>query len=54
MEVKKKTIEKYKRGMQVAKIARFYKTASTICTILKKKEEVRGLDAAKGVMRISK
>ena len=27
---------------------------STICTILKKKEEIRGLDAANGVMRISK
>ncbi|XP_005008025.1 tigger transposable element-derived protein 1-like [Cavia porcellus] len=41
--------------MRVAEIARFYKkSTSTICTILKKKEEIRGLDAAKGVTRISK
>ena len=40
--------------MQVAKIARFYKKSTlTIFTILKK-EERRGLDAAKGVTRISK
>ena len=38
----------------MAEIARFYKSMSTICTILKKKEEIRGLDAANGVMRISK
>ncbi|XP_019512623.1 PREDICTED: tigger transposable element-derived protein 1-like [Hipposideros armiger] len=55
VEVKKEIIEKYERGMRVAEIARFYKKpTSTICTILKKKEEIRGLDAAKGVMRISK
>ena len=34
-------------------IARLYKK-STICTVLKKKEEIRGLDAGKGVKRISK
>ena len=39
----------------MAKITRFYKKSMlTICTILKKKEEIRGLDAAKGVTRISK
>ena len=55
VQVKKEIIEKYKRGILVAKIARFYKTStSTICTTLKKKEEIRRLDAAKGVMRISK
>ncbi|UYV84264.1 hypothetical protein LAZ67_X001696 [Cordylochernes scorpioides] len=36
-------------------IARFYKkSTSTICTILKKKKELRELDAAKGVTRLSK
>ncbi|XP_029777041.1 tigger transposable element-derived protein 1-like [Suricata suricatta] len=55
VEVKKEMIEKYERGMRVAEIARFYKkSTSTICTILKRKEEIRGLDAAKGVTRISK
>ena len=55
VEVKKEIIEKYERGMRVADIARFYnKSTSTICTVLKKKEEIRGLDAAKGVMRVSK
>ena len=39
----------------MAEIARFYKkSTSTICTILKKKKEIRQLDAAKGVMRTSK
>lgn len=55
MEVKKEMIEKHERGMRVADIARFYnKSTSTICTILKKKEEIKGLDAAKGVTRVSK
>jgi hypothetical protein len=41
--------------MQVATIERFYKKSpSTISTVLKKKEELRGLDAAKGVTRVSK
>jgi hypothetical protein len=35
--------------------ARFYnKSTSTICTLLKKKEEIKALDAAKGVMRVPK
>lgn len=55
MEVKKEMIEKHERGMRVADIARFYnKSTSTICTILKKKEEIKGLDATKGVTRESK
>ena len=55
VEVKKEIIQKYERVMRVAKIARFYKKSmSTICTILKNTEEIRGLDAAKGVTRISK
>ncbi|XP_023665526.1 histone-lysine N-methyltransferase EHMT2 isoform X7 [Paramormyrops kingsleyae] len=55
VEVKKEIIEKHERRMRVADIARFYnKSTSTICTILKKKEEIRGLDAAKGVTRVSK
>nr|XP_020452715.1 tigger transposable element-derived protein 1 [Monopterus albus] len=55
VEVKKEIIQKHERGMRVADIARFYnKSTSTICTILKKKEEIMGLDAAKGVTRVSK
>uniref|UniRef100_A0A8C5PXM0 HTH CENPB-type domain-containing protein n=1 Tax=Leptobrachium leishanense TaxID=445787 RepID=A0A8C5PXM0_9ANUR len=55
VEVKKEIIDKHERGMRVANIARFYnKSTSTICTILKRKEEIKGLDAAKGVTRVSK
>jgi hypothetical protein len=55
VEVKKEIIEKYERGNRVADIARFYnKSTSTICTLLKKKEEIKALDAAKGVTRVSK
>ena len=54
-EVKKEIIEKHEWAMQVAEIARFCKqSVSIICTILKKKEEIRSLDAIKGVMRIWK
>jgi hypothetical protein len=45
---------KHEQGMPVAIIARFYKSTSTISTVLNKKEELRGLDVAKGVTRISK
>ena len=39
----------------MAKIARFYKKSmSTTCTLLKNKEEIRGLDATQGITRISK
>ena len=55
MEVKKEISEKHERGMRVADIARIYnKSTSTICTVLKKKEEIRGLDVVKGVTRVSK
>ncbi|KAM4048885.1 tigger transposable element-derived protein 1-like [Anomaloglossus baeobatrachus] len=55
IEVKKKIIEKYEQGMRVSHIAKLYnKSTSTICTILKKKEDIKGLDAAKGVTRVSK
>lgn len=38
VEVKKEIIEKHKRRMRVADIARLYKkSTATICTILKKK-----------------
>jgi hypothetical protein len=47
VEVKKEIIGKHKQGMQVAAIARFYKTSKTISTILQKKEELRGLDVQK-------
>jgi Mor family transcriptional regulator len=55
MEVKKEIIGKHKQDMRVAAIARFYKkSTSTIFTVLKKKEELRGLDVAKEVARVSK
>jgi hypothetical protein len=55
LEVKKETIGKYEKAMQAAAIARFYKkSTSTISTVLKKKEELRGLDVAQGVTRVSK
>ena len=39
----------------MAEIARFYKkSTSTICITLRNKEEIRVLDASKGVTRISK
>nr|XP_033807654.1 tigger transposable element-derived protein 1-like [Geotrypetes seraphini] len=55
VEVKKEIIQKHEGGMRVADLARCYnKSTSTICTILKKKEKIRWLDAAKGVTRVSK
>jgi Mor family transcriptional regulator len=55
VEVKKEVIGKHEQGMQVAAIARFYKkSTSTISTVLKKKEELRGPDVANGVTRVSK
>ncbi|XP_069822087.1 tigger transposable element-derived protein 1-like [Dendropsophus ebraccatus] len=55
IEVKKEMIEKHEQGMRVSEIAKLYnKSTSTICTILKKKVEIKGLDAAKGVTRVSK
>lgn len=55
MEIKKEIIEKHQEGMRVVDIARIYnRSTSTICTILKKKQEINELDVAKGVTRISK
>jgi hypothetical protein len=55
VEVKKDIIGKHEQGMQVAAIARFYKKpTSTVSTVLKEKEELRWIDIAKGVMRVSK
>jgi transposase len=55
VEVKKEINGKHEQGMQVAAIARFYKlSTSTISTVLKKPEELRGLDVAKAVTRVSK
>jgi DeoR/GlpR family transcriptional regulator of sugar metabolism len=46
VEVKKEIIEKYERGIRVADIVRFYnKSTSPICTLLKKKEEIKALNA---------
>ncbi|XP_068250614.1 tigger transposable element-derived protein 1-like [Palaemon carinicauda] len=55
VEVKKKIIEKHEQGMRVAHLAKMYnRRTSTICTILKKKEEIKGVDVAKGVMTLTK
>jgi Mor family transcriptional regulator len=44
VEVRKEIIRKHEQGTQVAAIARFYKkSTSTISTVLKKTEELRGL-----------
>jgi hypothetical protein len=54
VEVKEEIIGKHEQGTQVASIARFYKkSTSTISTVLKETEELRGLDVAKGVTRVS-
>lgn len=45
---------KCKQGMQVADIKRFCnKSMLMLCIILKRKEEISGLDVAIGVMRVS-
>ena len=50
IEDKKEIIEKYKKGVRVSQLACEYgRSTSTICTILKKREEIKKLDVAKGV-----
>jgi hypothetical protein len=54
VEVKEEIIGKHEQGTQVTSIARFYKkSTSTISTVLKETEELRGLDVAKGVENIT-
>ena len=41
-------IEKYERGVQVIELARQYdRSTSTICTILKQKDTIKGASPAK-------
>ncbi|KAL0269199.1 UNVERIFIED_CONTAM: hypothetical protein PYX00_007011 [Menopon gallinae] len=55
MELKKEIVEKHERGLRVSDIARYYnKSTSTISTILKRKDEIRALEVAKGVTKVSK
>ncbi|KAM4030834.1 tigger transposable element-derived protein 1-like [Anomaloglossus baeobatrachus] len=55
IEIKKDIIEKHEEGMRVSDIAKLYnKSTSTVCTILKKKDEIKSLDTAKGITRVSK
>ena len=55
IEMKKEVIEKFESGMRVVELARQYdRTTSTICTILKKKDEIKSSITAKGVTKLSK
>ena len=49
IEFMKELVAKYKRGVRVANLARMYwKSASTISSILMKKKEIKETDVAKG------
>ena len=51
----KEIIGKHERSLRVADLAKLYShSSSTICTILKKKKEIKDLDVAKGVTLIIK
>ncbi|XP_051783832.1 uncharacterized protein LOC114652508 isoform X2 [Erpetoichthys calabaricus] len=55
IELKKKIIEKYERGVRVTDLAAEYKKSkSTISTILKQKEAIKAADVAKGVTVLTK
>ncbi|XP_029997840.1 uncharacterized protein LOC115424613 isoform X1 [Sphaeramia orbicularis] len=55
IELKKEIIQTHERGVRVVDLARQYnRNTSTICTILKKKDEIKALTTAKGVSRICK
>ncbi|PNF24987.1 hypothetical protein B7P43_G08362 [Cryptotermes secundus] len=46
--------EKRERGVSVADLACTYnRSTSTICTVLKNKDNIKEIDASKGVTRIS-
>ena len=52
--MKKEIIHKYEDGAQIVDIAReLGKASSTIATIVKKKEMIKGLDVSKGVTLIA-
>ena len=53
--MKKEVIENFESGMRVVELARQYdRTTSTICTILKKKDEIKSSITANGVTKLSK
>ncbi|GBN81233.1 Tigger transposable element-derived protein 1 [Araneus ventricosus] len=55
IELKREIIEKNEQGVRVADLARQYgRSTSTICTVLKQKESIKGITPAKGVTIISK
>ncbi|GBN50728.1 Tigger transposable element-derived protein 1 [Araneus ventricosus] len=54
IELKREIIEKNEQGVQVADLERQYgRSTSTICTVLKQKESIKGITPAKGVTIIS-
>jgi transposase-like protein len=55
IEVKKEIIAKHENGVRVSDLAiQFGMTKSTICTILKNKETIKGTSVARGVTIITK
>ncbi|GBM65325.1 hypothetical protein AVEN_89692-1 [Araneus ventricosus] len=55
IELKREIIEKNEQGVPVADLERQYgRSTSTICTVLKQKESIKGITPAKGVTIISK
>ncbi|XP_013014048.1 zinc finger and SCAN domain-containing protein 29 isoform X3 [Cavia porcellus] len=55
IELKKKIVEKHEHGIRVTDLALEYKMAkSTISTILKNKDAIKGADVAKGVTTLTK
>ncbi|XP_069163284.1 tigger transposable element-derived protein 2-like [Procambarus clarkii] len=55
VEVKKEIIAKHERGVHVTDLVREYgRSSSTICTILKRKEQFKTLEVAKGVTKVTK
>ena len=55
MDMNKEIIKKRDRGVSVTDICRIYrKSSSTICTILKQKDNIIAVDWSKGVTRITK
>ncbi|XP_069167071.1 tigger transposable element-derived protein 2-like [Procambarus clarkii] len=55
VEVKKEIIAKHERGVRAIDLVREYgRFSSTICTILKRKEQFKTLEVAKGVTKVNK
>ncbi|KAM6467503.1 uncharacterized protein PHA67_012932 [Liasis olivaceus] len=55
IELKKEIVEKHEHGIRVTDLASEYKMAkSTISTILKNKDAIKGADVAKGVTMLTK